>query len=56
MKTGAELGLNMLCVDSYVGIKEIYTGNMGSSLAEEAKPADNEICEDRIKKMNSPKI
>ena len=45
VKTGAELGLNILCVDSYVGIKEIYKMNMGSSLAVEANPV--EICEDR---------
>ena len=24
MKTGGELGLNILCVDSYVGINDIY--------------------------------
>jgi DNA polymerase III epsilon subunit-like protein len=47
VKTGAELGLNILCVDSYVGIKEIYKMNMGSSLAVEANPVDKEICEDR---------
>ena len=47
MKTGGELGLNILCVDSYVGIKEIYRRNTGSSLAEEANQVDKEICEDR---------
>jgi DNA polymerase III epsilon subunit-like protein len=47
MKTGGELGLNILCVDSYVGIKEIYRRNTGSLLAEEANQVDKEICEDR---------
>jgi hypothetical protein len=45
VKTGVELGLNILCVDSYVGIKEIYKMNMGSSHAVVANPV--EICEDR---------
>ena len=42
-KTGVELGLNLLCVDSYVGIKEIYKRNMGCLLAEEANPVEKEI-------------
>ena len=45
-KTGVELEFNLLCVDSYVGIKEIYKRNMGCLLAEEANPVDKEIWED----------
>jgi three prime repair exonuclease-1 len=40
VKKGTELGLNILCVDSYVGIKEIYKMNMGSSLAVEANQVE----------------
>ena len=46
MKIGAELDLNILCVDSYVGIKDVYKKNIDSSLAEDAKPADLEIIRD----------
>jgi hypothetical protein len=46
VKTG-ELGLNIFCVDSYVGIKEIYKNNMGTPLVEDAKPAVIEILEEK---------
>ena len=42
-KTGVELGLNLLCVDSYAGIKEIYKRNRGCLLAGEANQTDKEI-------------
>ena len=47
VKTGVELGLNIFCVDSYVGIKEIYKNNMGNLLVGDAKPSDIEDPEER---------
>jgi len=48
VKAGSELGSNILCVDSYVGLKEIYKRDRLSSLAEEANPVDEEIWEDNM--------
>ena len=59
MKTGEELGLNIFCVDSYVGIKEIYKNNMANLLVEDAKPSDIEDLEERNtveKEMQAVKI
>ena len=46
-KSGAEFGPNILCVNSYVGIKEIFKMDMGNSLAEPFKPQDRENIEDQ---------
>ena len=46
-KTGVELGLNILCVDSYVGIKEIYKRNRGCSLAEEVNLVRKKVWEEK---------
>ena len=46
VKAGVEFGPNNFCVDSYVGIKEIFKMDMGSSLAECVKPADTEDIEE----------
>ena len=59
VKTGVELGLNIFCVDSYVGIKEIYKNNMGNLLVGDAKPSDIEDPEERNtveKEMQAVKI
>jgi DNA polymerase III epsilon subunit-like protein len=47
VKAGVEFGPNIFCVDSYVGIKEIFKMDMGSSLAECVKPADTEDIEEK---------
>ena len=47
VKAGAEFGPNIFCVDSYVGIKEIFKMDMGNSLAEPFKPQDTENIEDQ---------
>ena len=44
MKAGAEFGPNIFCVDSYVGIKEIFKIDMGNSCVE---PKDTEIIEEK---------
>ena len=57
-KIGVELGLDIFCVDSYVGIKEIFKNSMSNPLAMEAKPADREnLEEDTVQKeMQTVKI
>ena len=47
VKAGAEIGPNIFCVDSYVGIKEIFKMEMGNSLAERVKPKDTENIEEK---------
>ena len=47
VKAGAEFGPNIFCVDSYVGIKEIFKMEMGNSLAERVKPTDTENIEEK---------
>ena len=47
VKAGVEFRSNIFCVDSYVGIKEIFKKNNGSPLAEDVKPADIENIEER---------
>jgi DNA polymerase III epsilon subunit-like protein len=47
VKAGAEFGPNIFCVDSYVGIKEIFKMDMGNSMAERVKPKDTENIEEK---------
>ena len=47
VKAGAEFGPNIFCVDSYVGIKEIFKMDMGYSLAKCVKPKDTENIEEK---------
>ena len=47
VKAGAEFGPNIFCVDSYVGIKEIFKMDMGNSMAEHVKPKDTENIEEK---------
>ena len=47
VKAGAEFGPNIFCVDSYVGIKEIFKMDMGYSLAKRVKPKDTENIEEK---------
>jgi DNA polymerase III epsilon subunit-like protein len=47
VKVGEELGPNILCVDSYVGIKEILKTNMEMPLAECVKPVETENIEEK---------
>ena len=44
VKAGAEFGPNIFCVDSYVGIKEIFKMDMGNSFFD---PKDIEIIEEK---------
>ena len=60
VKAGAEIGPNIFCVDSYVGIKEIFKTEMvnSSSLAECIKPEkenieEKEIVESELKAVKS---
>ena len=39
VKTGSDLGSNVVCVDSYHGIKEVLEKNMDSPLTKDAQPA-----------------
>ena len=56
VKAGAEFGPNIFCVDSYVGIKEIFKMDMGNSFVD---PKDIEIIEEKEivkKEMEAVKI
>ena len=50
--------MDIYCVDSYVGIKEIFENCMNNPLVEEAKPADTEYLEEKTveKEMQAVKI
>ena len=58
VKTGIELGSDIFCVDSYVGLKEIFKNSMNKPLAVEAKPAERENLEEKTveKEMQYVKI
>ena len=58
VKIGVELGSDIFCVDSYVGLKEIFKNSMNKSLAVEAKPAERENLEEKTveKELQSIKI
>ena len=58
VKIGLELGSDIFCVDSYVGLKEIFKNRMNKLLAVEAKPAERENLEEKTveKELQSIKI
>ena len=58
VKLGIELGSDIFCVDSYVGLKEIFKNSMNKPLAVEAKPAERENLEEKTveKELQSIKI
>ena len=47
VKIGADLGSNIFCVDSYVGIKEIIKKNVDSPPTKDAQPAGIKCLEER---------
>jgi hypothetical protein len=47
VKADAEFGPNIFCVDSCVGIKEIFKMDMGNSMAERVKAKDKENIEEK---------
>jgi hypothetical protein len=47
VKTGVELGSDIFCVDSYVGLREIFKNSMNKPLAVKAKPAERENLEEK---------
>ena len=47
LKTGSDLGSNIFCVDSYLGIKNIFEKNTESSLARDAQHSGIKYLEER---------
>jgi len=51
VKTGVELGSDIFCVDSYIGLKEIFKNSMNIPVTVEAKPSERDDFEEKTIEM-----